>query len=286
MPNWHFTIVADAGRNAAYDVALRRAIKPGMRVLEIGTGTGILAMMAARAGAAEVVTCEMNPVIASAARGIIETNGYGDVVRVFSGHSDKLALAELGGRADLLVSEIVSNNLLGEEVLPTHEKAMRDLMKPGAQVIPARGRVRVALAEDLAGETGRMRMVDGFDLSLFNDLRAPARSHSVGSKRIELRSEASDLFDFDLGSRRVCTPAKARTCVRAAGGRVNGIAQWIALDMDENTHYENRPMPSTTSCWDMMFHALPAPIETAPGQAMTIAGSHDRHNLTIWMDIL
>ena len=284
VPNWHFTIVADAARNAAYDAALRRAIKPGMRVLEIGTGTGILAMMAARAGAAEVVTCEMNPAIADAARSIIDSNGYGGVVRIFSGHSDKLSLAELRGRADLLVSEIVSNNLLGEGVLPAHEKAIRDLMKPGAQVIPARGRVRVALAEDLRGETGRMRMVDGFDLSLFNDLRAPARSHPVGSERIELRSEPGDLFDFDLGSERVCMPAKARTSVRAAGGRVNGIAQWIALDMDEDTHYENRPMPGATSCWAMMFHALPTPIETAPGQAITIAGSHARCSLTVWME--
>ncbi|MEG3149768.1 50S ribosomal protein L11 methyltransferase [Sphingomonas sp. ZT3P38] len=282
VPNWHFTIVADAARNAAYDAALRRAIRPGMRVLEIGTGTGILAMMAARAGAV-VVTCEMNPVVADAARRIVERNGYGDAVRVFSGHSDKLTLDELGGRADLLVSEIVSNNLLGEDVLPAHERAIRDLLKPGAQVIPARGRVRVALAEDVLGDTGRMHMVDGFDLSLFNDLRAPARSHSVGSKRIELRSEPGELFDVDLGSARFCTPAKAKTSVRAAGGRVNGIAQWIALDMDEVTQYENRPMPGATSCWDMMFHALPM-IETAPGQAIAIAGSHDRRNLTIWID--
>ena len=44
----------------AYDAALRRAIRPGCRVLEIGTGSGLLAMMAARAGAAQVVTCERN----------------------------------------------------------------------------------------------------------------------------------------------------------------------------------------------------------------------------------
>jgi type II protein arginine methyltransferase len=283
VPNWHFTIVADSARNAAYDAALRRAIKPGMRVLEIGTGTGILAMMAARAGAAEVVSCEMNPTVAHAARGIVDANGYGDVVRIFSGHSDKLTLEELGGHADLLVSEIVSNNLLGEDVLPAHEKVVRDLMKPGARAIPARGRVRVALAEDVRGETGRMQMVDGFDLSLFNDLRAPARARSVGSDRIELRSEPSDLFDFDFGSGSFCTPARATTRVRAAGGRVNGVAQWIALDMDDDTQYENRPMPGATSCWDMMFHAVPM-IDTAPGQAMTIAGSHDRHNLAIWID--
>src|SRR6476661_6527034 len=37
VPRWHFDIVKDEARNAAYDAALRRAITPGCRVLEIGT---------------------------------------------------------------------------------------------------------------------------------------------------------------------------------------------------------------------------------------------------------
>ena len=284
VPNWHFVIVTDAVRNAAYDTALRRAIKPGMRVLEIGTGTGILAMMAARAGAAEVVTCEMNPAIAEAARSIIERNGYGDRVRVFCGHSDKLTLDELGGRADILVTEIVSNNLLGEDVLPAHEKAMRDFMKPGAQVIPARGRVRVALAEDSRCDEKKMGKVDGFDLSPFNNLRTPEQLIRVGHERLTLRSEPGDLFDFDFASELVCAAASSKLTCRATGGRVNGIVQWIALDMDRETLYENRPAPGTTSCWSSIFHALPAPIETTPGQLIGVAGSHDRHSLTIWME--
>src|SRR6188768_1477695 len=50
VPRWHFVIVRDRVRNDAYEAALKRAIVPGCRVLEIGTGTGLLAMMAARAG--------------------------------------------------------------------------------------------------------------------------------------------------------------------------------------------------------------------------------------------
>ena len=56
IPRWHFDIVHDYPRNDAYEAALRRAVFPGCKVLEIGTGTSLLAMMAARAGAAEVVT--------------------------------------------------------------------------------------------------------------------------------------------------------------------------------------------------------------------------------------
>jgi predicted nicotinamide N-methyase len=59
VPRWHFRIVRDAPRTAAYDAALRRAVFPGARVLDIGTGSGLLAMMAARAGAAEAIACEI-----------------------------------------------------------------------------------------------------------------------------------------------------------------------------------------------------------------------------------
>ncbi len=40
VPPWHFAIVRDEARNAAYDSALRRAVRPETRVLDIGAGTG------------------------------------------------------------------------------------------------------------------------------------------------------------------------------------------------------------------------------------------------------
>ena len=89
VPQWHATIILDRARNEAYDVALQAAVKPGMRVLEVGAGTGLLAMMAARAGAAEVITCEANPLIAERARAIIAANGYADRVRIIGKHSSE-----------------------------------------------------------------------------------------------------------------------------------------------------------------------------------------------------
>jgi protein arginine N-methyltransferase 7 len=50
VPAWYFPLVQDSGRNKIYELAFRRAIRPGSRVLDIGAGTGLFAMMAARAG--------------------------------------------------------------------------------------------------------------------------------------------------------------------------------------------------------------------------------------------
>ena len=101
---WFFPMVRDRVRNKAYAMAMRRAIRPGCRVLEIGTGTGLLAMMAARAGAAEVVTCESNLAVAAAASEIIARNGFADRVRVISKSSVDLEVGiDLIDRADVLV---------------------------------------------------------------------------------------------------------------------------------------------------------------------------------------
>jgi type II protein arginine methyltransferase len=277
---WHFAIVRDQLRNEAYDAALRRAVVPGCKVLEIGTGTGLLAMMAARAGA-DVVTCEANPAVAAAAREVIAANGLSDRIRVIARHSTALGEADLGGRADILVSEIVSNDLLSEGVLPAHRDAVARLLKPGAQVIPARGTIRVALAEDM--RPGRYRAlgdVAGFDLSPFNPLAAPSREIAVRDAHLALRSAAADLFAFDFASG-PWDERRTEVTLAAEGGRADGIVQWIALDMGGGPTYENRP-GRDPSCWAALFWPLAAPIETHPGQPVRIAARHEQDRVRLW----
>ena len=174
VPDWHFNLVRDDRRNGAYEAALRHHVRPESRVLEIGAGSGLLAMMAARVGAAQVVTCEQNPAVAEVASEIVARNGLTERVRVVAKHSADLDVAaDLGGRADVLVCEIFSNDLVGEGGLPAIEQAARHFLRRGARIIPEGGTIRVALAEDLEFDRHQMVTVDGFDLSPFNRLRPP-----------------------------------------------------------------------------------------------------------------
>jgi SAM-dependent methyltransferase len=282
VPAWHFVIVRDAPRNQAYEDALRRAVTPGSRVLEIGTGTGLLAMMAARAGAAHVYTCEMEPAVALAARDVIARNGLTDKITVIPKCSIDVDLAEIGERVDILVSETVSNDMLAEDPLPPLADAIARLVKPGGVVIPARGRVRVALAHDARLDARRLGTVSGFDLSPFNRLASPFSQVVVGSPHVTICSDAADLFDFDFQSGGPWPDQRNRAEVRAHGGRVNGILQWIALDMDETGVYENQPGPGAVSSWAALFHGFPEPVECAAGQPCEIFGRHDGKALRVW----
>ena len=96
--SYHFPMIAEAPRNVKFERALLRSIRAyqrrhngeGPHVLDIGSGTGLLAMMAARAGAQEVHSLEMVPALAAAATHIVAHNGYADRVSIHSVMSTSL----------------------------------------------------------------------------------------------------------------------------------------------------------------------------------------------------
>ena len=89
-------MIADRVRVEAYSRALRAAIRPGSVVLDIGTGPGILAVLACRFGAGRVFAIEANPVI-QLAREIAAANRCADKIEFIEDLSHKYQFANLGG---------------------------------------------------------------------------------------------------------------------------------------------------------------------------------------------
>jgi len=74
----------------------------GKRVADVGTGTGILALAAARAGAAQVVALDINPAAVAAAQRNSASNGFGD--RVIALESDLLSALPPQPAFDIIIS--------------------------------------------------------------------------------------------------------------------------------------------------------------------------------------
>lgn len=285
VPSWHFVMLRDERRNAAYDAALRLAVEPDTRVLDIGSGTGLLAMMAARAGAQHVVTCEMNPAVAAAAARIVALNGFADRVHVIPKISyDLEPEADLGGTVDLIVAEIIGDSMLAESVLPIMQDAVARLLRPGGRVIPSHGQVRVALAYLDDHRERTLGSIQGFDVSPFNRLAAPTRSVGVRSPNLSLRSEPADLFAFDFQSGAPYHGAKTTLPLSATGGPVNGVIQWLRLQLDEDHVYENRPGTGLSSCWAAVFHEFADEIDPPAGTAVMVNAAHTLTQVRIWKE--
>ncbi len=67
VPRYHFNMLNDRQRNEVYDNSIRKAVDANTTVLDVGTGSGLLSMMAARAGAKKIFACEMVRLIADVA---------------------------------------------------------------------------------------------------------------------------------------------------------------------------------------------------------------------------
>jgi type II protein arginine methyltransferase len=283
IPPWHFVMMNDAARNAAYDAALRRAAK-GKRVLDIGTGAGLLAMMAARAGAAEVVSCEQVPLIAKAARDIVARNGFAERIAVIGRTSTQLALGrDLPGPAEVLVTETFSSGLLGEDVLPTIEHARANLLSVGAQIIPCAAGVRGYL---VGGEGLRDKLfvgaAAGFDLAPFAAF-APAKiGLSLDHEPHEILSDDVDLLTFDL-MQTVFPETRVEHAIRVTrAGTCLGVAQWLKLGLDEETSYENRPSAQANGAtWAHIVYRFPRARAVEAGDVVRVAVRHDRKQISI-----
>jgi type II protein arginine methyltransferase len=279
VPQWHVPMLNDEARNTCYSQALERAVRPGMQVLEIGSGAGLLALIAARAGA-RVFTCEINPVVAAAAARVAARNGLADRITIIPKSSRDLQIGlDLPGPSDLLVSELFDDTLFGENILASLEDARR-LLKPGAAVVPRFSELRCALVEHpLAALQRPVACVAGFDLSAIN-LLAPARKLRVSRKSATLRSDPVSVLAMDYESKPF-GPVKERVRLISRGGRVDGFAQWMRIDFGGGILFENSPFEQSDSHWASPLYPFVEPIDTAEGEAVEMQAQLSRERLTL-----
>ena len=90
--------------------ALERLVRPGERWLDLGTGTGILALVAARCGATRVLAVDLDPEAARVAIEVVAANGAANTVEVRTGSLDAAASEKFDG----IVANVQSSFFLGE----------------------------------------------------------------------------------------------------------------------------------------------------------------------------
>lgn len=292
VPQWHFSMMNDAARNEAYRSAIARAADrqhestgAPATILDIGTGAGMLSMLAARAGFERVYSCEMVPAVAAAANDVIARNRLADRITVIGKRSNDLTVGvDIPASASLVVTETFDSLLLGEDILRTMDHARACLLAPGAQVIPAAGSVIAALVGgSMVAEQVFAQTVLGFDLAEFNRFSTLKTALPLDLYPHRLLSESIEVLRFEFPGDHYVEPArKELTVTVAADGECVGVAQWIKLYLDAESTYENRPGDrGQPSSWPQIVHVFAQPTRLRRGDRLRLSIEHNRASVDI-----
>lgn len=125
-------MIADRTRTGAYAEALRRAVKPGCVVLDIGTGTAFWAMLACKLGARRVYAIEPEDVI-HLARELAECNGCAEQIDFIQELSTRVSLPEA---VDVVISDLRGVVPLFQQHIPSIVDARNRLLASSGVLIP------------------------------------------------------------------------------------------------------------------------------------------------------
>jgi tetratricopeptide (TPR) repeat protein len=280
VPLWHVPMMNEPERNQAFHDGLQSVVTAEKIVFEIGTGSGLLAMMAAKLGAKKVFTCEAVGLIAGTARKIIQRNNYQDRITVLAKPSHAVQLdKDLPVKADILVHEIFSSELLGEHVLPAIEDAKERLLKPGGEILPSSASIMIALVSgDELGKNLHVGESFGFDLREFNAIHPKKRPLYREDLAPVLMSDDIEAFRFDFCKESKFPAQRKRIEVAAnKGGTCYGVIQWIRIELGKDAQFENHPSRRrSVSNWQHTIYGFDQPIHLDEGSVVSITAMHDR----------
>lgn len=231
--DYHRGMLDDPWRVDAYDRAIRQLVRPGDVVLDLGCGTGLLSLLAARRGA-RVHAVESADVIA-VARQLVAHNGLSD--RVTLHHSDFVEL-DVIEPVDWVVSDFLGRFVVDDQMADAVQRAGHWL-RPGGRFVP--GRVTMQLAP----VGGLLPMVDRWRTPLLGLDLSPALQtalHSAYPAQLAREQLLAPAQDFAVLEPPAWPSMSGRhTFLFARAGRFMGVAGFFTAALAPGVRLSTAP---------------------------------------------
>ena len=263
-------MIAERVRMDAYAQALRQATRPNSVVVDIGTGTGIFALLACQFGARRVYAIEMDDAI-EVAREIAAANRFADRIRFIQDRSTRVTLPE---RANVIISDM-------RGVLPLHGHnidsvidARQRFLAPGGVLVPLRDTLWAAIVEDpkLCASIWEPWMQNGYGLDMQAALRVVTNSWLRAELKPEqLLSEPQCLATLDyttVEDRNLSAKALWRI---TRDGVAHGMGLWFDATTAEGIGFSNGPGASASQgVYGNAFFPWSAPTPLKAGDIVSV----------------
>jgi len=246
------SLLSHRARLSKFQRALQKVVQPESRVVDIGTGTGILALIAARAGAKSVTAVDVNGRSLDYARKAAQINGLSQRVRFVESHFEDYVPEE---QADIVICEMLSSMLLVEQQVPACTHAAKKVLKPGGIILPASASVYAVPVECHS-------LWERFNLF---DLEFPKIPQTLGKGDAKDLSDAALVAKFNFSSPDI--PAEVDEMLKftiAEDGCLHGLVGFFQAHLYEDITLE------MNDGWREIFLPLDEPIEVSKGARVSV----------------
>ena len=269
----HRTMIRDQIRTEAFKRAIEAVVRPGDVVLDVGAGSGVLSMFAARAGAARVYAVEQTS-MAVLAQELVAANRLSDVIEVIQGDVVDIEPPE---RVDVIVSEWLGGFGIDEGMLVPVIAARDRWLKPGGIMIPGSVTAWTALVHDrYLGETVEFLRANPYGIDLEDLIEKTVNEISYSgtfrhlaagdSRSAPGRLWTTDAHEIPLDEARSPFEAEVELPVRAHG-TANALALWFSAHLAPGIEISIGPGDPPTH-WGMTTAPLRSPVDLAPGMVV------------------
>jgi hypothetical protein len=221
-------MLTDADRVDGFRRAIEAVVRPGDVVVDLGAGTGVLSLFAARAGARRVYAIDYGK-ISEVSRALIADSPYRDVIEVVRGRIEQVELPE---RANVAIAEVIGNYVVEEDIEPIIASARSRLLVPDARVIP--GAVELAAVPiELSPELARrfdLASFEGFDFSRLSRALENELFFAAHVEVLESAALAPAAVLWRAAPDRIPNTSDCRL-VASRAGRLSGLALLIGAEL-------------------------------------------------------
>jgi Ribosomal protein L11 methyltransferase (PrmA) len=265
----HRQYLADHARLSAFRQAIGEVVKPGDVVLDLGSGTGILGLLACRAGAKRVYSIEQGGMI-ELARQISRANGLQDQMVFIKGLSTRVHLPE---QVDVILADQIGRFGFEAGLFEYFSDARNRFLKPDGVMIPSRVDLCVAPIEcqEMWSQVEFWNCSPaGFDFSPARSLAANT-GYPVKFRPEHFLGDPVMLATLDLSSAAPASLSLETSVVANRAGILHGVGGWFSAQLSRSVTMSNSPLATHPIRRMNVFLPIDRPVTLQRGDRVQIS---------------
>ena len=264
----HYGYLSDQVKLEQYQAAIDRLVRPEHVVLDLGCGSGLLGLMALRAGARKALFVEEGAII-EVARQTVTDAGFAGKAEFFQANSFELTLPE---KVDVAICDHVGYFGIDYGILELLADARQRFLKPDGFILPGEIELKLAPVESESCRKLVGQWRDGSVPDEYSWLATAAANtkHATQLESNDLLADEEILATLELGAEAPAFLSWSAEFSCARDGTLDGVAGWFNCQLTDDVYVTNSPVAEKHLDRPQAFFPLEAPVTVKAGDRIHV----------------